>query len=54
MVDYLEAFKSSIVNLSGYYAEVNNYLTDLSGQMEELKSFTSGQWMYSLVSGGLP
>lgn len=52
MVDYLEAFKSQIANLSGYYAEVNEYVTALSGQCEILKDYTSGQWQYAVLNTG--
>lgn len=52
MVDYLESFKTQITDLSGYFAEVNEFVTDLSGQMEILKENVSGQYAYSLISGG--
>lgn len=52
MVDYIESFKSSITDLSGYFAEVNEFVTSLSGQLEVLKENTSGQYAYSVVSGG--
>jgi len=53
MVDYLESFKTQITNLSGYYAEVNVFLGTLSGQIEILKENVSGQYAYSVVSGGM-
>ncbi len=54
MVDYLSAFKSSITALSGYYAEVNNFLTSLSGQLEYMKDYTPGQWEYAILNTGFP
>ena len=54
MVDYINAFKSSITDLSGYFAEVNVYLTDLSGQLEVMKENTSGQWEYAVLNTGFP
>jgi len=54
MVDYLEAFKSTITTLSGYYASTNEYLTSLSGQLETMKDYTSGQWQYAVLNTGFP
>ena len=53
MVDYIETFKSSITDLSGYFAEVNVFLGDLSGQLEVMKENTSGTWAYAVLNTGL-
>ena len=54
MVDYIQSFKKLMPSLSGYYAEVNEYLTALSGQLELTKVYTSGAHAYAVVSGSLP